>query len=861
MGASIAFHLAEAGVTDVLLLERGRARRRLHVKAAGGVRAQFSDPVNIALGMRGLAAFEDFPNRPGQEIDLHQPGYLFLLTDPEQVRVYEESVALQNAMGVPSRMLSAEEAEGALPGDRHHRRPRRGVPRARRLLQPGVRRARLRHRCATARRHGAHRRRPSRASGSTTGASPAVRDRPRGRPHRDASSAPPAPGRSRSARWPASTCRSSRCAGRSSSPSRCRSEQADALPGGHADDHRRGDHVLPAPRGPRPSCSGCRTRTRSPASARTTATPGCPTSSRRSSGAAPALLDVGIAHRWVGFYEVTPDHNALDRRGRATCPASCTPPASPATASCRARPSARSSATSTSAASRVVDVAPFTADRFADGHAARRSQHRLMRRRPMTDDDPGLDDPVRHPRDRSRGDAPPRLLGRRPHHRAPADAARPARRSRGVRLGRPRARALGGPLPRDGARPRRRPRPARRRGARQPAARRPPALLRPRRRAVVLPGRSSPTGSAPGMQSVASSWGGGSGPDRLSSSSPSTGCATPSASRRRARACCCPAARWPTSRRIITARHESGEGVIYLSDQTHSSIGRGLRAIGQPDRPDPGRCPTDDRPAPVDATALEAAIEADLAAGRRPADRRRHGGHDQHRRRRRHRRRFARSAATTGCGCTSTAPTAARRRSARAVARPCRASTSPTRSSSIRTSGCSSPMTSRACSSASPARWSARSRCTRSTSPTSAATSRPAQPQPRALPAQPGAEAVAHAARLRAADPVARAVERGIALAEYAQRVVDGGSPAGGRHARAARHRHLRCRRRSMTPPTGTRSPALNAEGYAAASRPSSRTAPCSGCASSTRGPPRMTSTAPSSGWPCWQADPNGGLD
>jgi sarcosine oxidase subunit beta len=58
------------------------------------VRAQFSDPVNIALGLRGLEAFEDFPRRPGQEIDLHQPGYLFLLTDPEQVAVYEQSVAL-----------------------------------------------------------------------------------------------------------------------------------------------------------------------------------------------------------------------------------------------------------------------------------------------------------------------------------------------------------------------------------------------------------------------------------------------------------------------------------------------------------------------------------------------------------------------------------------------------------------------------------------------------------------------------------------------------------------------------------------------------------------------------------------------
>jgi sarcosine oxidase, subunit beta len=115
MGASIAFHLAEAGVPDVLLLERGALGGGSTVKAAGGVRAQFSDPVNIALGMRGLDAFEDFPNRPGQQIDLHQPGYLFLLTDPEQVRIYEESVALQNAMGVPSRILTPEEAQALSP--------------------------------------------------------------------------------------------------------------------------------------------------------------------------------------------------------------------------------------------------------------------------------------------------------------------------------------------------------------------------------------------------------------------------------------------------------------------------------------------------------------------------------------------------------------------------------------------------------------------------------------------------------------------------------------------------------------------------------------------------------------------------
>jgi sarcosine oxidase subunit beta len=115
MGTSIAFHLAEAGVADVLLLEQAQLGSGSTCKAAGGVRAQFSDPVNIALGLRGLDAFERFPERPGQEIDLRQPGYLFLLTTPEQVAVYEESIGLQNRMGVPSRMLTPQEAVALSP--------------------------------------------------------------------------------------------------------------------------------------------------------------------------------------------------------------------------------------------------------------------------------------------------------------------------------------------------------------------------------------------------------------------------------------------------------------------------------------------------------------------------------------------------------------------------------------------------------------------------------------------------------------------------------------------------------------------------------------------------------------------------
>lgn len=110
MGASAAFHLAEAGVTDVLLLEADQLSCGSTSKSAGGVRLQFSDEINIALALRSMDAFERFGERPGADIGLQQVGYLFLLTDPGDVSVFEQNTALQNSLGVPSRMISATEA-------------------------------------------------------------------------------------------------------------------------------------------------------------------------------------------------------------------------------------------------------------------------------------------------------------------------------------------------------------------------------------------------------------------------------------------------------------------------------------------------------------------------------------------------------------------------------------------------------------------------------------------------------------------------------------------------------------------------------------------------------------------------------
>ncbi|EKT84711.1 sarcosine oxidase subunit beta [Rhodococcus opacus M213] len=115
IGASIAFHLAESGVSDVVLLEKDELACGSTCKAAGGVRASFSNEANIAIGLRGLDVYSRFAQEYHQEIDFSRDGYLYLLSDQANVDIFTESVALQNCHGVPSRMVTPEEAQKISP--------------------------------------------------------------------------------------------------------------------------------------------------------------------------------------------------------------------------------------------------------------------------------------------------------------------------------------------------------------------------------------------------------------------------------------------------------------------------------------------------------------------------------------------------------------------------------------------------------------------------------------------------------------------------------------------------------------------------------------------------------------------------
>jgi sarcosine oxidase subunit beta len=116
MGASTVYHLARAGVDDVVLLEReSYFGQGATGRCAGGVRYQFATEVNIRLSIASLTMLERFHEETGQECDYRKCGYLFVLTKPEEVDVFKKNVALQHNLGVETEWLPSDEVQQRLP--------------------------------------------------------------------------------------------------------------------------------------------------------------------------------------------------------------------------------------------------------------------------------------------------------------------------------------------------------------------------------------------------------------------------------------------------------------------------------------------------------------------------------------------------------------------------------------------------------------------------------------------------------------------------------------------------------------------------------------------------------------------------
>ncbi|WP_158055310.1 NAD(P)/FAD-dependent oxidoreductase [Halorussus halophilus] len=114
VGLASAYYLAERGA-DVTVFEKGNVGNGSTERSVGGIRAQFSTPVNVELSVASMRVWNDFRETFGTDIAHRKAGYLFVTREEEAARQFEANVAMQNERGVPSELLTPEQASEHCP--------------------------------------------------------------------------------------------------------------------------------------------------------------------------------------------------------------------------------------------------------------------------------------------------------------------------------------------------------------------------------------------------------------------------------------------------------------------------------------------------------------------------------------------------------------------------------------------------------------------------------------------------------------------------------------------------------------------------------------------------------------------------
>jgi glycine/D-amino acid oxidase-like deaminating enzyme len=117
VGSSIAYHLTEQGCKNVIVLEREAHQGKGSTgKSMGGVRAQFSTPVNIQMSLYSIPFYANFDERLGYPGGYRPQGYLFLATSETHLRYLKANMQRQVELGLKSvEKISADDIAKTYP--------------------------------------------------------------------------------------------------------------------------------------------------------------------------------------------------------------------------------------------------------------------------------------------------------------------------------------------------------------------------------------------------------------------------------------------------------------------------------------------------------------------------------------------------------------------------------------------------------------------------------------------------------------------------------------------------------------------------------------------------------------------------
>lgn len=117
VGASIAYHLVSQGCANVLVIERETSLGKGSTgKSMGGVRAQFSIPINIQMSLYSIPFYASFEEEVGHPSEYRPQGYMFVATNEAHTEYLRANYETQVDLGLKTvRMLSVDDIASMYP--------------------------------------------------------------------------------------------------------------------------------------------------------------------------------------------------------------------------------------------------------------------------------------------------------------------------------------------------------------------------------------------------------------------------------------------------------------------------------------------------------------------------------------------------------------------------------------------------------------------------------------------------------------------------------------------------------------------------------------------------------------------------
>jgi sarcosine oxidase subunit beta len=116
IGLSIASHLVQKGINNILILEeKDAAGLGATSKATGGIRHQFSSSINIQCTLKSMVEILNFKKIYGADLDFKPTGYLLLATNDEILNSLTEGYKIQKEYGLSTVLLNPDEIKKFIP--------------------------------------------------------------------------------------------------------------------------------------------------------------------------------------------------------------------------------------------------------------------------------------------------------------------------------------------------------------------------------------------------------------------------------------------------------------------------------------------------------------------------------------------------------------------------------------------------------------------------------------------------------------------------------------------------------------------------------------------------------------------------